>query len=219
MKKFLLSITFILIAGSALPAEQAPEPEALARLVAGEVVAFDTKSDKSGGSAHMQILAQAPPQAIWDVIISCDLAFVFVDGLTYCEVLEEADNRALVHQVVKKGWPIPAQDFKFESLRQPFTEIEFRLVEGNLKAMEGYWRFEVLPEGTLVDYEVRIQPEIPAPRFIVRRNIRKGMPDLLACVRGLAGGSPDEKQEKDDLDRCPGDAVDRPGLQQSQTAQ
>lgn len=167
----------------------------------------------------MQILVQAPPQAIWNVIISCDLAFVFVDGLTYCEVLEEAGDRALVHQVVKRGWPIPAQDFTFESLRQPYTEIVFRLVEGNLKVMEGYWRFTILPEGTLVDYQVRIQPEIPAPRFIVRRNIRKGMPDLLACVRGLAGGSGEEARVQADLDRCPGSAGELPGQGGPQAAQ
>ena len=202
MKRFLLSVALFFTADSVLPDQQATDPETLTRLLSGEVVAFDTKSDKSGGSAHMQILVEASPQAIWNVIISCELAFVFVDGLTYCEVLEEAEGRALVHQVVKQGWPIPTQDFTFESLRQAFTEIGFRLVDGNLKAMEGYWRFSVRPEGTLVDYEVRIQPEIPAPRFIVRRNIRKGMPDLLACVRAPAGGS--GEREKADLDRCPG---------------
>ena len=190
MKKFFISIALFLSGVSALSAANATDAETLDMLLAGEVVAFDTKSDESGGSAHMQILAQAPPQAIWNVIISCELAFAFVDGLTHCEVLEETGDRALVHQVVKRGWPIPTQDFTFESLRQPYSEIVFRLVEGNLKAMEGYWRFTIRPEGTLVDYEVRVQPEIPAPRFIVRRNISKGMPDLLACVRGLAGRCP-----------------------------
>jgi ribosome-associated toxin RatA of RatAB toxin-antitoxin module len=211
MKKFLICIALLPTCVSALSAADGPDPETLGMLLAGEIVAFDTKSDESGASARMQLLVQAPPQAIWNVIISCELAFVFVDGLTHCEVLEEAGDRALVHQVVKRGWPIPTQDFTFESLRQPYSEIEFRLVEGNLKAMEGYWRFTVRPEGTLVDYQVRIQPEIPAPRFIVRRNIRKGMPDLLACVRGLAGGSGEDSRAEADLDRCPGSTEDLPG--------
>jgi hypothetical protein len=71
--------------------------------------------------------------------------------------------------------------------------------------MEGTWRFDEDPAGTLVDYAVRIQPGVPAPRFIVRRNVQKGMPDLLACVRGLAGGSGSSRQLESDLDRCPGD--------------
>ena len=212
MKKILICTALLLTGVSVLSAADATDPETIDMLLAGEVVAFDTTSDESGGSAHMQILAQAPPQAVWNVIISCELAFAFVDGLTHCEVLEETGDRALVHQVVKRGWPIPTQDFTFESLRQPYSEIVFRLVEGNLKAMEGYWRFTIRPEGTLVDYQVRVQPGIPAPRFIVRRNISKGMPDLLACVRGLAGGSGEESRTQADLDRCPGSTEDLPGL-------
>ena len=177
----------------------------LERLRAGEIIARDMNSNESGGSARMQILVQATARTIWDVIISCEKAFVFVDGLQLCEVLEDTGNRAVVHQVVKKGFPIPTQDFVFESLRNHYSEIEFRLLEGNLKAMEGAWRFNESPGGTLVDYAVRIQPGVPAPKFIVRRNVQKGMPDLLACIRGLAAGSGSPAQSERDLARCPGD--------------
>jgi hypothetical protein len=193
---------------------ETPGPETLAALVKGDVVLLDTSADSSGGSARVQVLAQAPARAVWDVIISCELAFVFVEGIETCEVLESSPGRALVHQVVKKGWPIPTQDYVFESLREPYLQIRFGLVEGNLKAMEGLWRFIELPEGLLVDYEVRIEPGIPAPKFLVRRNIRKNMPDLVACIRGLAGGSGSREVEVDDLDRCPGD----PGLINSDTS-
>lgn len=180
------------------------------RLEAGEIVAFDTQSDGGGGSARMQMLVRAPARAIWEVIISCELANSFVDGLALCEVIEDSGDRVLVHQVVKRGWPIPRQDYVFESLRDPYRSIEFRLVEGNLKAMEGWWRFETRPEGTLVDYRMQIRPGIPVPRFIVRRNIEKDMPDLLACIRGLAGGSGGERREREDLARCPGPVPNAP---------
>ena len=175
------------------------------KILAGEIVLLDTSTDEAGGSARVMALVNAPAKSIWDVIISCEHAFIFVDGLEACEVLEENGDRALVHQVVKRGWPIPTQDFTFESLREPHTEIRFRLVDGNLKAMDGRWRFIDIEEGLLVDYQVRIQPGIPAPKFIVRRNIRNGMPDLIACIRGLAGGSWSVKQESADLASCPGD--------------
>jgi ribosome-associated toxin RatA of RatAB toxin-antitoxin module len=154
----------------------------------------------------MQMLVRAPAQAVWAVIVSCELAFRFVDGLQRCEVLEDTGDRALVHQVVDRGWLTPRLDFVFESLRQPWTQIGFRLVEGNLKAMEGTWRFEETASGTLVDYEVRLRPQAPVPGFLVRRNIGRTMPDLLACVRGLAeGSSPDERGQRD-LARCAGSA-------------
>jgi len=204
MKGFVLLIPVLLIWFSPLLAAGEPDDATLSKLIAGEIVLQDSRSDQAGGSARVLVLAQAPAKSFWDVIISCDKAFLFVAGLQNCDVLEDTGDRALVHQVVKKGWPIPTQDFVFESLREPYREISFRLVEGNLKAMEGRWQFKEIPEGLLVDYEVRIQPGIPAPRFLVRRNIRKDMPDLLACIRGLAGGSGSAERERGDLDRCPG---------------
>jgi len=204
MRRFLQLIWVLACAIPQMAVGEEPQGDVLERLRTGEIVAKESQTDKSGGSARMQMLVQAPARAIWEVIVSCEKAYVFVDGLQNCEVLEDTGGSALVHQVVKQGWPIPTQDFVFESLRDHYREIEFRLIEGNLKAMEGYWRFQESPEGTLVDYQVRIQPGIPAPRFIVRRNIKKGMPNLLACVRGLAGGSGSRDLETTDLDRCPG---------------
>lgn len=159
-------------------------------------------AEQQGGSARIMILTRSSARSFWDVIVSCELAFVFVDGLQECEVLEDSGDRALVHQVVKKGWSVPTQDFVFESLRDPYREIRFNLVRGNLKAMEGWWRFTEVPEGLLVDYRIHVKPGVPAPRFLVRRNLSKGMPDMMACIRGLSGGSGPLEQE--DLQRCPG---------------
>lgn len=180
------------------------EAELRQRLVAGEIITQETSSDGAGAAGRMQILVRAPARAVWEVIVSCQLAFAFVDGLEHCEVVEDTGARALVHQVVDQGWLIPTYDFTFESLRQHYRRIDVRLVEGNLKALEASWIFEETPEGTLIDYRVRIQPSLPAPRFIVRRNVNKGMPGMLACIRGLAGGSGSLAAERDDLARCPG---------------
>jgi len=191
-------------AGAAAPPAGAEDPAILARLEAGEVVARETSGNPQGGSARMQMLVRAPVQAVWAVIVSCELAFRFVDGLQRCEVLEDSGEHALVHQVVDRGWLTPRLDFVFELLREPWDRIGFRLVKGNMKAMEGSWRFEETPAGTLVDYEIRLRPQAPVPGFLVRRNISRTMPDLLACVRGLAGGSGTGELRKQDLARCAG---------------
>ena len=205
MKRLLPIALLFLPAWLATAAAEEIVAEQLDRLLRGEAVLLDTESDAAGGAARVQILVHGPARAVWEVITSCELAFVFVDGIQTCEVLEDSGDRAVVHQVVKKGWPVPTQDFKFESLRDPYEEIRFALIEGNLKAMEGSWRFVEIQEGLLVDYRIRVEPGVPAPRFMVRRNIRKGMPDLAACIRGLAGGSGSEAMKAEDLDRCPGE--------------
>lgn len=190
-----------------LSAAELPDAETLRKLAGGEILLLDARSDEAGGSARVQVLIDASAQAVWDVIVSCAQSFVFVDGLRLCEVLEETRSRALVHQVVKKGWLVPKQEFSFESLRWPYREIQFSLESGNLKSMHGSWQFSALPQGLLVDYEIHIRPGLPVPGFIVSYVMRKGMPDLIACIRGLAGGSGSVEHAQADLGRCRGQAA------------
>jgi ribosome-associated toxin RatA of RatAB toxin-antitoxin module len=200
----ILNTVFAGVCCAAAPLAPVEDSGLLARLLAGEVVARESSGDSSGGSARMQILVQASPRAVWEVIVSCELAFRFVDGLRQCEVLEDTGDRALVRQVVDQGWLMPTFDFVFESLRQPWERIGFRLVKGNLEAMEGSWRFVETADGTLVDYEIRLRPQAPVPGFLVRRNLNRTMPDQLACVRGLADGSGPGERHRQDLARCAG---------------
>jgi hypothetical protein len=95
-------------------------------------------------------------------------------------------------------------DFVYESLNDPYREIRFQLVEGNMKAMEGAWAFTETTDGLLLDYRVRVQPAMSVPAFIVSSDLRKGMPDMIACIRGLAGGSGSAERVKGDLERCAG---------------
>ena len=52
-------------------------------------------------------------------------------------VLEDSGDRALVRQVVNQSWLIPTYDYVFESLRRHYERIDVRLLEGNLKALDG----------------------------------------------------------------------------------
>ena len=183
---------------------QLPDPVTLERLKAGEVILETTRTDESGGAAKIVVFIQAPVEAIWDVIYSCENAFIFLEGLKLCEVLEQTSDYTVTRQVVKKGWLIPTQDYSFRTEREPFKHAEFRLVEGNLKAMEGSWDFIAMPDGVVVLHEIRIQPGVPAPRFIVRQLMRKGMPEMIACMRALAGGSGNADMKTRDLAMCPG---------------
>jgi len=212
-----------LLLASSVGAEPEPGADAeqarWARLQNGEIVAreFDLEGgtgEPQGGTVWLQMLAQAPASALWAVVVSCQQAFFYIDGLEECEVLEDRGDLARVRQVVDQGWLAPRLEFVFESRRQPFERIDVSLLSGNLEALEGRWLFEQTPPGTqppatLVDHALRIRPKAPLPRFLVRRNIEGSMPDLFACVRALAGGSGTESRREADLARCRGPAAKR----------
>ena len=206
-----------LFSASVAAAESGADPAYWTRLLNGEIVAREFDLDGGAGQAdgaepgavRMQMLAWAPARALWDVIVSCQQAFFFIDGLQACEVLEDRGDRVRVRQVVDQGWLAPRLEFVFESRRQPFERIDVALLSGNLRALEGRWLFEETSSGTLVDHALRIRPEVPLPLFLVRRNVEGSMPDLLACVRALAGGSGSGQRRASDLARCRGPAADR----------
>ena len=202
-------LLFCLLTGTAQCLEDKPfslpDEDTLARLRAGEVVLENDVSDENGATASLLVFIRAPVERIWAIIVSCDYAHAFVAGMEFCDVLEERGDYALTRQIVDKGWMMPKMDFTFQTLRQPYRRMEFRLLEGNLKTMYGSWDFAELPDGVLLRHVLVLKPVLPAPRWLVRRNMKKDLPDMLRCIRGLAAGGGSEQANGSDRMRCPGE--------------
>ena len=182
-----------------------PNLETMTRLRLGEIVAESIRVDEKGGAVEAKLMIWAPVEDIWATVYSCENAFIFLAGLEICEVFEDDGVDTVTRQVIKKGWPVPRQDYTFRTHRVPYTRADIKLVQGKLKFMQASWEYIDMPEAVVVLYKVRLRPDFPAPRFLVRHALKKGMTRLLACVRGLAGGSGSAEREKEDLGRCPGD--------------
>jgi ribosome-associated toxin RatA of RatAB toxin-antitoxin module len=195
--------------GSQAQTMSLPDAPELARLRAGEIVIENSSSDEDGSTVSILAFMHAPAERIWEIIISCRYVHAFVSGLEFCEVLEERGDYALTRQVVDKGWMMPRMDFTFETRREPYRHMDFRLTRGNLKTMQGSWDFETFPEGVLVRHVLALQPLLPAPRWLVRRNLKEDLPDMLRCIRGLAAGSGSGQETGEDLGQCPGKVRDQ----------
>lgn len=181
------------------------EPEWLPRLQAGEIIVRSVREFESGGAARVVALMHAPARQVWETLLSCEQAMVYVDGIRSCEVLEWVGNRSRTRQVVKRPWPFGELDIVFESHYTPYREVQSRMVEGELKAFETHWTFEPVDDYLLVEYAAHLQPSLPAPKLLVRHYLRKKLPDLMACLRGLANASGTPALESEDLARCPND--------------
>lgn len=179
----------------------------LQRLRSGDILLQTIHSDLPGGAARVVALFHSTDEAVWSVIGYCKYEFMYIRGLEICEVLEPGQEHMLMHHRLRNSWYTPTLDFTFEANRKPGNIGEASLVSGNLKVLQGQWRIVTLADAkqVIVIHEIRVQPAMPAPRWLIRRSLRKDLPDMIACIRGLAGASGDQVRALLDLQRCPGE--------------
>jgi ribosome-associated toxin RatA of RatAB toxin-antitoxin module len=198
-----------LLAGAAgPPALVLPAGETLARLLAGEVD-ISTGTEGGAAAASLQAVFYTSAESVWRTLESCEANFSFVPGLRECQLLELEERRAVTRQVVKSFWFMPSTEFTFATVRQPYEWIVIQLLGGDLRQMQGSWRFDPLPGhpgALLVSHSIRLEPRAVAPGWMVRNTLRKDLPDMLACLRWVSGGSGEPAQAQRDQQRCAGPA-------------
>lgn len=204
MRNLVFAIPALLLLAIPVSGENLADPERMSRLRSGDILYEYTRKDESGGAIQAEILIRTKVEDIRAILQGCGKAFIFVDGMEQCEIIERTDRHTLIRQVVDTGLLAPTLRYTYESKNMVYPRMDFKLVEGNLRALEGGWEFAEFEEGVLVTYKMRVQPGFPIPRFLVRMSLRRMIPDMLACIRGLVDGSGGSVQKQEDMDRCPG---------------
>lgn len=187
------------------PPARDPDASTLARLEAGEVLVSNTQLDRAGGAAVAQAIFYTEVPDLWDVLGDCQANYRFVRGLRDCEILREDPTSALTRQSLKPYLLLPRFDYTFETKRDPYTWILIRLQSGDLRALEGSWRFDRLPGqgGILVTHEIRIQPGMMVPRWLARKTVERDLNRLISCLRWETRAWPDPVQRGLDREQCP----------------
>jgi hypothetical protein len=205
LNRFLCGFLISLLLVTSVYADNVSEPDKVSRLRSGEILHEYTRMDESGGAIRAEVFIRSGLEDIRAILQGCGKAFVFVDGMEQCEILERTEGYTLIHQVVDTGFLAPTLNYSYESKNDSQSRMSFNLVEGNLSVLQGGWEFVDLYDGIHVIYDMRVRPGFPLPRFLVRMSLRRMIPDMLACIRGLLDGSSTPEQVKTDLERCPGD--------------
>lgn len=186
------------------PPRHWPAPERLAELVRG-AIDVQVLPHAEAGAARLQAVFFTSAKEIWRVLEDCRANYRFVPGLEDCELLMLEETRARTRQTVKPRWFSPRQTFVFTTVREPYRWIVIELESGDMQHMRGSWRFDPLPGrpgAVLVTHEIALQPRIPAPRWLVRNTLKRDLPEMLACLRFMSGGSPDARLAASDQAHC-----------------
>jgi uncharacterized protein YndB with AHSA1/START domain len=189
MRRLILVLACLVVPSAAFAQESwYAQDDVHRRLLEREIV---VRSSLQGESAHGRVsaavLIAAPPATIWNVMTDCAQALTFVPGLKVCRRLDGAADGTwdIIEHEVRYSWFLPTTHYVFRADYVRPHRIRFERVSGDLKEQEGEWVLEPLAAelGTIVVYELHLDPGFFIPQGVVRRALRKDVPALLAALR------------------------------------
>jgi ribosome-associated toxin RatA of RatAB toxin-antitoxin module len=140
-----------------------------------------------------KVLITAPLAIVWRVLTDYEGGVKYMPNLVSSRILEVKGNQKVIEQVSARR----VLTFKVKSrLRTLVSEsepkrIDFRLIEGDLKQLQGFWQIEPiaprsgkLPTQFLLTYQVMAQPSGSTPKGIFHNIFKNSLPETLKAVRG-----------------------------------
>ncbi len=157
-------------------------------------VEYDEHADAARVTASIDI--PAAPQIVYQVMLDCTRALRIVTGLESCRVTETSGDGKwdIREHIISIGMLLPRVRNVFKSEYQPFQQIRFHRIDGDLRASEGEWLLQPFAGGTAtrVIYQSRLAFFWPVPRFLMQEAIRRDIPGVLVALRkeSLARAAP-----------------------------
>jgi uncharacterized protein YndB with AHSA1/START domain len=166
------------------------DTEVQRRLAEGEVVvqaAAAVDPDRPRGRVRAAVLIRAQPEAVWAVMTDCREALGFVPGLRLCRRVDGApDGRWQdIEQEIRYSWFLPTVHNVLRADCDRPHRIDFHRISGDLKQEEGTWVLTPTADGTgtVVEYEMYLDPGFWIPQALVNRSLRKDLPAALTRLR------------------------------------
>jgi len=193
-----LSTITVLLSGFSANAFEAPELTAdeLMSLKNGEAIITvwkDRERDKKPTISVGGIDIMTSAANVYEIMKDCKRAAEISTDIRACDVLDMAQDGS---------WDIRKQKFaigKFlpkikTTFRTHYSKgpngghvMQIEKVSGDLKVQEGRWDIISLgPNQTRVIYQAAIKPGIPIPGKVIRKQVAKGIPEVLQNLRNVA---------------------------------
>jgi ribosome-associated toxin RatA of RatAB toxin-antitoxin module len=184
----ILAFVLLLQPAEATQSEWVADPSIQQRLASGEVVVASVIDPAhSRGRVRAAVRIDASPEAVFAVVTDCREALAFVPGLKHCRLIDHAPDGSWqdVEHDVRYSWLLPSVRYVFRASYERPSRIDFHRISGDLKEEEGTWLLTRTADGagTVVEYEVYLDPGFWIPRALVTRSLRKDIPAVLTGLR------------------------------------
>ncbi len=138
-------------------------------------------------SYTVSVNLEASAEDIWSVIADYGRFSHFLPNIVSSEILEVEGNRHVVEQVSEQQvlfFQVRSR-LRTENLEIQNQRIDFRLLEGDLNQLEGYWVIEATenPQVHRLRQTVTVTPPPGTPDAVFHSIFRQSLTDNLAAIR------------------------------------
>lgn len=159
-----------------------------ATLQAGNVLMLERRPGEAapGDKRFVTVakLIKGSRKTIWEIVIDKDNTDKFLDGVLESRIVKKSGNEIIVEQRTHVGGPKGSYKYTLKYLLFPEKVAEFTFVKGEIKNAEGaWWIFDgPTPDRKLVVYALHIDPGVFAPQFVVKRGMKKTLPETIIAI-------------------------------------
>ncbi len=159
------------------------------KLSAGGVSLFyPGKNPSTGARLAAAVHVDATREEVWKVISNPGAQPEFLSNVKQAHVTQLSAVSQLVDHRVKPSFLPMTLSYRYRTQQTPLQKIDFVRVSGQVQAFDGRWVLYDAPAligkpGTVVFYELFIDPGNGIPQKLVRQNLQKDMPSMLTKVR------------------------------------
>ena len=135
--------------------------------------------------ARQEATIAAAPEDLWAVLVDFERYPSWARDLKHVEVLERDDEGRGVEVLFRAAAMGRSTTYvlRYDHTEAP-NRLPWKFVRGDImRRLDGEYRFEVVPEGTNVVYELEVELIIPLPGFVKRRAEHKIMHTALDELR------------------------------------
>jgi hypothetical protein len=176
--------------GGSMTSEDLLTPDVVHLLETGGVHA-DVWRDNTRDDAAMDVFSAvniaASPEMIWTVMTDCDRSLEIVDKMKSCRITAQGEGWDIREQKLRSGIVTTTSVFRSD-YDFPRT-IRISKAGGDMEVQEGVWRLEPVGDGiTRVSYRAASCPSFPVPSGLLKRAMKKDVPEILRRLRDAAEG-------------------------------
>tara|TARA_R110002096_G_scaffold316010_17_gene510438 strand:+ start:2053 stop:2676 length:624 start_codon:yes stop_codon:yes gene_type:complete len=166
---------------------------AIEELLKGQVVTFDPATRSRGGHLAGAIHVDAASADVWKLITNAKSMPRYLRNVRKSVSVKRTNKMQIISHEVKMSFLPMAVRYTYQANYSRQRNIHFTMIEGDLREFEGYWQLIDandlgLGSGTVVLYQIYVDPGGIVPPSLVRQNIRKDLPNMLHKLKSCLDG-------------------------------